>query len=186
MIFLRKIILKIWTCTIRKALLINFIFFKHTIIYNTFVTVLHCASEKKNSALFCPPVPALWPMYWNTTPGFVVVYSVETGTLWPWLIGLLYRSLFLWNNSDCLDPHCQHINRSVSWIHQGHHSMADAFLASRWTTAGPVSSASLFHLTGTRPVPSMQRFFPPPVELFERCVNLAKHRNVPNKSWSLW
>lgn len=32
-------------------------------------------------------------------PGFVVVYSVETGTLWPWLIGLLYRSLFLWNNS---------------------------------------------------------------------------------------
>lgn len=37
--------------------------------------------------------------------------------------------------------------------------MVDAFLASRWTTAGPVSSASLFHLTGTRPVPSMQLFF---------------------------
>lgn len=151
------------------------------------MTVLHCAAEKKNSALFCPPVPALWPMYWNTTPGFVVVYSVESGTLWPWLIGLLYRSLFLWNNSDCLDPHCQHINHSVSWIHQGHHSMADAFLASRWTTAGPVSSASLFHLTGTCPVPSMQLFFLfPPVELFKRCFNLVKHRKVPNKSWSLW
>lgn len=37
--------------------------------------------------------------------------------------------------------------------------MADAFLASRWTTAGQVSSASLFHLTGTRPVPSIQLFF---------------------------
>lgn len=28
----------------------------------------------------------------------------------------------------CLDPHCQHINLSVSWIHQSHHRVADTVM----------------------------------------------------------
>lgn len=59
----------------------------------------------------------------------------------------------------CLDPHCQHINLSVSWIHQGHHRVADAvmdnccasFLCSLsfpfyWSTSRSLSAAFLPHI----------------------------------------
>lgn len=94
---------------------------------------------------------------WNTSPG--LSGSLRCGDWHSGGRGLSasctghYSLGITWG---CLDPHCQHINLSVSWIHQGLHCVADAvmdnccasFLCSRffpfyWSTSRSLSAAFL-------------------------------------------
>lgn len=98
---------------------------------NTFITVLYHVWQWRKTvpSSACLPASVLSPQDWNITSGFVVVYSVETGTSTSVahlpLVQVSHRAEWQdpWNNSDRLDPHCQHTGLSVSWFHQGHHSM---------------------------------------------------------------
>lgn len=86
---------------------------------------------------------------------------MQTGTLWLWLIGLLYRSAVELSGRSSGITLTALIPTVSTWALV----WADFIKAttvwwllcsSWWTTAGLVSSASLFHLTGTCPVQSMQ------------------------------
>lgn len=59
----------------------------------------------------------------------------------------------------CLDPHCQHINLSVSWIHQGHHRAADAVMDNCCASFLCRFFFFFFHFTGAGPDPSVQLFY---------------------------
>lgn len=90
---------------------------------------------KKNSALFCPSA-CLCLVTHRLKHYLRFCCGLQCGD-WH-SVTVAYRPLVqvshwaewqvLWNNSDCLDLHCQHIHLSVSWFHQGRHAPYDGQL----------------------------------------------------------
>ena len=116
-----------------------------------------CNSEAKH----CPLLPACLsglPKDWHITVGFAVVYGVEKASLCLWLIGLLHRSAAGLQSGRTPGITLTALIPTVStsalvWADSIKAATVRRLPCSPWrTTAGPASSASLFHLTGTGPV----------------------------------
>lgn len=91
------------------------------------VTAPHRGTEGNNTSLFCPPArPSAWLKHKPR-----LSRSLRRGDWHSGGRGLSASCTGHYSRRmtrGCLDPHCQHINLSASWIHQGHRRVADSVM----------------------------------------------------------